>query len=116
MRLHRRVILLLFIATSACTNWQQVSEGWQGRTLDELVASWGVPASTYQFADGRKAVAYTHSHAVSGFNPYATYQTVVYQCAATFTSDSRGVIVKSEVSGNSGGCGQLLKSKPKPPQ
>jgi hypothetical protein len=115
MRPHRAIALFLVVAISACTNWQQVAEGWQGRTLDELVARWGVPASTYQFADGRKAVAYGHSHAVSGFNPYAPYQTVVYECAATFTSDSHGVIIKSEVTGNIGGCNQLLKSKPKPP-
>ena len=45
------------------------------------------------------------------FNPYAPYQTAVYECTVTFATDKTGRIVSSDVQGNLGGCNYLFRSK-----
>ena len=103
------VLALLFLA--ACANWRGIPESWYGRPLDDLVKNWGPPGASHDFADGRRMIAYGDQHQVSGFNPYAPYQTAVYECTVTFTVDEAGIIVSSEVQGNLGGCNYLFRNK-----
>lgn len=79
------LIALLFL--TACARWTGVSESWHGRSLDELVAYWGPPDNSYKYDNGSLVVTFKHQHQVSGFNPYAPYQSAVYKCTASFTMD-----------------------------
>jgi hypothetical protein len=108
------IVALLFVM-AACATWRGIPESWHGRHNDELVAAWGPPHMQHVNADRSRVAAYTHQHQVSGFNPYAPYQTAVYACSVTFNIGSDGLILSSRVEGNLGGCNTLFRHKSKAP-
>ncbi len=97
---------------AGCTRAPEIANSWVGRHVDELVMAWGPPQGSHVFADLRRVISYGHQSQVSGFNPYAPYQTALYECRALFTVDQQGIIVASEVAGNIGGCNGLVRGKP----
>lgn len=59
--MYRSVLLVCFgLIATGCASWQATIEAWNGRKLDELIMSWGLPEKIYEFSDGRKCVLYTH--------------------------------------------------------
>ena len=99
---------------AGCTSWQATADSWAGQPLDDLVATWGPPASVYDFEDGRRSVSYTHQRTgiINTGNTVSPTMAVTYECAVTFMTDRRGLIVSSLVDGNLGGCNRLFRNKP----
>ena len=102
---NRIAVVGLFILISGCASWQATADSWKGRMVDELIVSWGPPASLHELGDGRKAVLFTHSRFVQGTQ---------YYCDVTFNTDPSGIIVSSKVDGNIGGCNRFFGSKGPP--
>lgn len=98
-------VVVLFILISGCASWQATADAWKGKKLDELIVSWGPPASVHELEDGRKAVLFTHSRFVQGTE---------YYCNVTLNTDPSDVIVSSKVDGNIGGCNRFFGSKGPP--
>lgn len=92
-------VVVLSILISGCASWQATADAWRGRKLDDLIVSWGPPASVHQLGDGRKAVLFTHSRFVQGTQ---------YYCNVTFNTNPSGIIVSSKVDGNIGGCNRFF--------
>jgi len=102
---NRIAVVGLLILISGCASWQATADSWKGRMVDELIVSWGPPASLHELGDGRKAVLFTHSRFVQGTQ---------YYCEVTFNTDPSGIIVSSKVDGNIGGCNRFFGSKGPP--
>ena len=112
-----RLLILLTLALTACTNFEKTFEGWVGYHTDELVSEWGPPASMYEMADGRKMLSYTAQQAQHVEGPGIPVPfTANYWCEVVYTAGIDGVITAANYNGNIGGCNTLLKRKGKPPQ
>jgi len=105
MRVSSAAVITLIVLVSGCASWQATADAWKGRKLDELIVSWGPPASVHQLHDGRKSVFFSHSRFVQGTQ---------YYCNVTFNTDESDVIVSSKVDGNIGGCNRYFGSKGPP--
>jgi len=95
-------IIALIVFVGGCASWQATADTWKGRKLDELIVSWGPPASVHQLEDGRKSVLFNHSRFVQGTQ---------YYCNVTFNTDPSDVILSSKIDGNIGGCNRFFGSK-----
>jgi hypothetical protein len=95
-----RKLALLFMLSSllaGCTNdqmnqltgkrpktYNDADAAWVGRTEDDLIARWGVPANTYTLENGAKIVSYEDS-----WGPFAE----VHTCIEKFMIE-KGVVTK----------------------
>lgn len=98
-------VVMFSILISGCASWQATTDAWKGRKLDDLIVSWGPPASVHELQDGRKAVLFSHSRFLAGTQ---------YYCNVTFNTDPSGVIVSSKIDGNIGGCNRFFGDKGPP--
>lgn len=67
---------------------EKILDSWMSRSSDDLVASWGVPESSYSFASGGKVISYTLNSA-SGISaiPIGNSYSVInrnWYCKVTF--------------------------------
>lgn len=76
---------------------------WDGRPEADLIFAWGPPDKADTLPDGRRVLAYGHTHLFDGTS---------YDCDALFRVSAAGVIQSTTASGNIGGCNRLLLSKP----
>lgn len=97
------VFISLYLAS--CASWQITTDAWEGRNIDDLILSWGPPESVHELSDGRKTVLFRHSRMNQGTELY---------CNVTFNTDIDGIITKSTVDGNIGGCNRFFGSKGPP--
>jgi len=101
----KSAVLLGVLSLVACAHWQQTADAWNGRSLDELILSWGPPVSIYTASDGRKVASFRHSRLHGGSQLY---------CNVTVNTNISGVIVSSKVDGNVGGCNRFFAEKDPP--
>ncbi len=101
----RVAVLFAMLSLVACAHWQQTADAWNGRSLDELILSWGPPESIYTAGDGRKVALFRHSRFYEGTQLY---------CNVSVNTNTSGVIVSSKVEGNMGGCNRFFGDKGPP--
>ena len=76
------LLLLVAIVLSGCAttaNYEKILSSWVGSSVDNLVASWGPPQSSYDLSNGGKVIEYVRSRNVqmggySYTSPQTTYQ------------------------------------------
>lgn len=97
--------VLLILASLALTGcgapWSQSADDWRGEHIEDLLRSWGPPASSYETLDGKKTVWYSNSW----FSADAGKQ---YYCDVSFWTDSVGVISGHAINGDFGGCSRFF--------
>ena len=102
---HFRRALALIVVTlfsAGCGSWDKKADSWNGHNLDEVVSSWGPPATVYDMDNGSRSVVFSHSRINDGTQLY---------CNVTMNVDSAGVIKSSSVDGNIGGCNRFFGTK-----
>lgn len=96
---------LAALAIAGCASIETKTSAWHGQSLDDLILSWGPPATTQPTKEGGKVVSYAHTHSVGGTS---------YDCKVWFFADQAGRIYKADGDGSVGGCNRLLRSKKAP--
>jgi hypothetical protein len=77
-----KVVAAIVIFLSACAttaNYEKILSSWVGKNVDNLVLSWGPPASFYPLSDGGRVLQYSNQRNVQfgGYTtmvPQTTYQ------------------------------------------
>lgn len=91
------------LALAACALQPRV-DAWQGRSVDELVATWGPPSRSATLQNGQQVLSYSHTSYFAGMS---------YECNVVFVADPAGRIFDAKMAGSHGGCSRLLDSKPR---
>lgn len=108
--------LAALLALTACADLS-ITDSWKGHNVGELKALWGPPTQVYDVAGGGKHLIYRMAEDSGQVMMGDTKKYIlVRRCYATFTTDSRGVIISAGQEGTPGGCAALLKGvKPSAP-
>ncbi len=67
------ILVLLLVSCATHAKYEAKLNSWIGADADELVDSWGAPASVYEKQNGEKILRYDYSS--SGAIPITNYQT-----------------------------------------
>jgi hypothetical protein len=65
------VIALFLPACATTANYEKVLSSWVGSNVDNLVSSWGPPASSYPLSDGGRILQYSNQRNIQ-FGGYTT--------------------------------------------
>lgn len=102
---NRVKMLSLVLASSlllAFTSVENATSAWHGKSMTELLASWGPPAYVFESADGRKSLVYRHAHRQPDGAPF---------CMVSMAVDASGMIVAARVDPGNIPCGQIYLSE-----
>lgn len=93
------------LLVTGCASLETKTGAWKGHTLDDLILTWGPPATTQPTSEGGKVVSYEHTHSIGGTS---------YGCKVWFFADQTGRIYKADGEGSMGGCNRFLSGKKEP--
>jgi hypothetical protein len=69
----RAVGIILALTISGCAAMNKQMASWEGRSVSDLIATWGPPTSTYSDGSGGTVVAWVYGH--GSYSPAVSYTT-----------------------------------------
>ena len=100
MKIKLLLLLIVTLLTGCAT--QNALDTWRGATSDEVILTYGPPDIITSLSDGSEIIAFKHSNMAYNYTHW---------CDLGFVVNTQGIVTKTRMDGNIGGCNAYVKTK-----